>query len=137
MVAYYYMKKSCPLVALVLTLTVAMGISGCAPVIWAVGAGVVGGYAVSRDTVEGTMAKGQDELWDASSKVAAIMGTINASDRKSSEMTAMINGANVTITIIPVNLTTSKLRVKARKAIFPRIGVAQEVYTKILNQLER
>ena len=40
------------------------------------------------------------------------------------------------VTVIQINMTTSKLRVKARKAIFPRIAIAQEVYTKIMNQLE-
>ena len=115
-----------------------MGNSGCfAPIVLAVGAGAVGGYAVSRDTFEGTTAKGQDEIWEAANRVASIMGAIQDNDRKRGEMSARINGTNVTITIMPVNLTTTRLRIKARKGIFPRIGVAQEVYSKIMTQTEQ
>ena len=122
--------------ALALTLALSIGTGGCAvPVILAVGA--VGGYSVSRDTFEGITSKSQDELWDTSVKVASIMGSVESNDRKRGEISARISGANVLITIVPVNLTTNKLRIKARKGIFPRIGVAQEVYAKIMNQLEQ
>ena len=74
--------------------------------------------------------------WEASIRVASIMGEMQDNDRKRGEMAARINGANVQIIIIPINLTNTKLRIKARKGIFPRIAVAQEVYAKIINQLE-
>ncbi len=123
--------------SMVLALVISIGVSGCAAgIMVAVGAGAVGGYAVSRDSVEGVSAKSQDELWDAAQRVASIMGNIDDSDRRRSQIAARINGANVDITILPVNLTNTKLRIKARKGIFPSIGVAQEVYAKILNQLE-
>ena len=109
--------------------------SGCV-VLVAGGVGAVGGYALSRDTFEGVSAKGQDEIWDAATKVTSIMGTISESKRKNGEIFANINGVNVVVTIIQVNLTTTRLRVKARKGIFPRIAVAQDVYTKVMNQLE-
>ncbi len=123
------------LLAVILAGLICLSASGCVPLILATGA--VGGYAVSRDTFEGTTSKGQDEIWDASMKVASIMGTVEENDRKQGEITARIYGTTVHITIIPVNLTTSKLRIKARKGIFPRIGVASEVYTKVMNQLEQ
>lgn len=110
--------------------------SGCVPLIIA-GAGAVGGYAVSRDTFEGTTARGQEELTEAASRVGSIMGTIIDNDRRRGELYARIQGANVYITVVPINMTTTKLRVKARKGIFPQIGIAQEVYTKIMNQLEQ
>ncbi|MBI4309908.1 MAG: hypothetical protein HY591_06215 [Candidatus Omnitrophica bacterium] len=120
-----------------LVLMLSFSFAGCAaPIILAIGAGAVGGYAVSRDTFEGTTAKGQDEIWEAAYRVVSIMGSPEDNDRKRGEMTARINGVNVTVTIMPVNLTTTKLRIKARKWIFPRIGVAQEVYAKIMNQTE-
>ena len=110
--------------------------SGCIAVV-AGGVGAVGGYALSRDTFEGVTGKGQEEIWEAARKVLSIMGTISE-DRssKQGQMDAIIYGAKVTVTVVQVNLTTSKLRVKARRNIFPRIGLAQEVYTKIINQLE-
>ena len=65
------------------------------------------------------------------------MGTMEESDRKRGEVTARVYGTTVNVTIVPVSLTTTKLRIKARKGIFPRVGVAQEVYAKILNQTEQ
>ena len=100
------------------------------------GAGAVGGYAVTRDTFEGVSSKGQDELIDASRKVLSIMGTIKDEQPKEGVIHAIVYGNHVTVWVIQVNLTTSKLRVKARNGIFPRLGVAQDVYTKIMNQLE-
>jgi hypothetical protein len=121
-------------IQLVMLIVLAFSSSGCTLLM--VGTvGAVGGYALSRDTFEGMTNNGQDEVWDASHKVASIMGTITEERQKQGELDALISGARVTIIIIPVNLTTTKLRIKARKTIFPRAGVAQEVYTKIVNQL--
>ncbi len=115
-----------------------MSLTGCVPmVLVAVGAGAVGGYSVSRDTFEGVSSKGQDEIWDSANKVLAIMGEVKESDRKNGTVDAILNGVKVTVTVIPVSLTATKLRVKARKSIFPRIAVAQDVYTKIIHQLEQ
>ena len=100
------------------------------------GAGAVGGYAVTRDTFEGVSSKGQEELLTAAHKVLTIMGTITEERLKDGEIKARVNGNRVTVQVIQINLTTSKLRVKARNALFPRIGVAQEVYTKIMNLME-
>ena len=80
--------------------------SGCT-VLVAGGVGAVGGYALSRDTFEGVNGKGQDEIWDAAHKVAAIMGAINEEQSKEGVMDATVYGAHVTISIIPVNLTTT------------------------------
>jgi len=100
------------------------------------GVGAVGGYAVTRDTFEGVSSKGQEELLSAAHKVLSIMGTITDERPKDGEIIATVEGNHVTVDVIQINLTTSKLRVKARKMIFPRVGIAQEVYTKIMNQLE-
>ena len=110
--------------------------SGCVFII--VGAaGAVGGYAVTRDTFEGVSSKSQEELLASAHKVMSIMGTILNERPKDGEIVGTVYGAHVTIDVIQINLTTSRLRVRARKLIFPRIGIAQEIYTKIMNQLEQ
>ena len=124
------------MVRFVLCIFLMVGACGCVAPLLLVGAGAVGGYAVTRDTFEGITSKSQDEIWDAANKVATIMGAVEGNDRRRGEIDAKINGASVHITLVQVNLTTTKLRVKARKGIFPSIGIAQEVYTKIINQLE-
>ena len=106
-------------------------------VLVAVGAGAVGGYAASRDTFEGVSAKGQDEIWDAATHVLSIMGEVKDSDRKNGSISAIVSGVNVSVNVVPVSLTATKLRIKARKSIFPRIATAQDVYTKIMHQLEQ
>ncbi len=100
------------------------------------GIGAVGGYAVTRDTFEGVSAKSQEELLASAHKVLSIMGTISDERPKDGEIVGTVYGAHVVVDVIQINLTTSKLRVKARKLIFPRVGIAQEVYTKIMNQVE-
>lgn len=101
------------------------------------GVGAVGGYAVSRDSFEGVSSKGQEELLASAHKVLSIMGTISDERPKDGEIVGTVYGAHVTVDVIQLNLTTSKLRVKARQMIFPRVGIAQEIYTKIMNQLEQ
>ena len=39
----------------------------------------------------------------------------------------------VTVTLLTVNASTTKLSVKARKSFMPKIDVAQDVYTKIVS----
>ena len=73
----------------------------------------------------------------AAHKVLSIMGTITDERPKDGEIVATVYGDHVTVDVIQINLTTSKLRVKARKDLFPSLGIAQEVYTKIMNQLEQ
>ena len=65
------------------------------------------------------------------------MGTINNEHPKEGQIDAIVYGNHVTVTVIQINMTTSKLRVKARKNFLPSRGVAQEVYTKIINQAEQ
>ena len=122
----------------IFSLLLVTSLVGCVPMVFvAVGAGAVGGYAVSRDTFEGVSAKGQDEIWDAANHVLSIMGEVKDSDRKGGSVFALVSGTHVTVSVIPESLTATKLRVKARKSIFPRIAIAQDVYTKIIHQLQQ
>ena len=121
-----------------LSLMVIIGFTGCvaAPIVL-IGAGAVGGYAISRDTFEGNTNKTQEELWDASNKILSIMGSVESSDRKRDELSGHVNGATVWITVVPVNFSTTKLRIKARKNLLPAIGIAQDVNAKVLSQIEQ
>jgi hypothetical protein len=130
------MKYSSKIQHTLLAAFLCVSASGC---IWLVvgGVGAVGGYAISRDTFEGVSSKGQEELLASAHKVLSIMGTITDERPRDGEIVATVNGNHVVVDVIQINLTTSKLRVKARNTIFPRIAAAQEVYTKIMNQLEQ
>jgi len=122
--------------SLLLVVSLCMSFSGC----WFLvigGAGALGGYAVTRDTFEGVTSKGQDELFSAATKVLSIMGTIVDERPKDGVIVATVYGNHVVVNVIQVNLTTTKLRVKARKDMLPSLSVAQDIYTKIMNQLEQ
>ena len=110
--------------------------SGC--IYLAVGAvGVVGGYVVSPDTVEGQVTKSLEETYDAAKEITGIMGQISQESPNGSEIAATISGAKVTVTLTAINVSTTKISVKARKAFMPKIDIAQDVYTKIVNNMEK
>jgi len=98
------------------------------------GIGAVGGYIVSPDTVEGTTHNDTVTIWDAAIEVVSIMGLIEEKSEAGGVILAKISGAKVTITLTPVNQTTTKVTVKARKAYLPRISLAQDVFVKIMSR---
>jgi hypothetical protein len=122
--------------AVVVALLLVFSTGGC--VMLAVGAaGVVGGYVISPDTVEGTVARSVDEVWNAAKEITGIMGHIAEENSSQGILIAQINAARVTVTLMSVNSTTTKITVKARKSFMPKIDLAQDVYAKIMNGLNR
>jgi hypothetical protein len=114
----------------------AVSTSGC--VFLAVGAaGVVGGYAVSPDTVQGQVSRSLDETWDASKEIVGIMGQIVQENQQGNQLVSMISGTKVTVTFSAINVSTTKLSVKARKSFVPKVDVAQDVYAKIVNSMQQ
>jgi len=96
------------------------------------GVGAVGGYIVSPDTVEGIMTgHAPEEVWTAAEEVVSIMGVIQEKSEPGGVVVAKISGTKVTITILRMSPSAVKLVVKARKAFFPSIHTAQDVYIKI------
>ena len=126
-------RKSFKSVALALAL--ALGASGC---VWLVvgGAGALGGYVISPDTVEGVSSASQEELFGAALEITKIMGRIEDQSKSSGEINAVIGGAKVKVNVVAINKSTAKLRVKARKNFLPKITAAQDVYFKIMEHLK-
>ncbi len=114
----------------------AFSAGGC--VILAAGAaGVVGGYVVSPDTVEGSTSRAFEDVWRAAKEITGIMGRVVEENTAQGVLVAEINAARVTVTMVSINASTTKISVKVRKAFMPKIDLAQDVYTKILNSFER
>ena len=114
----------------------AFSASGC--IYLAVGAaGVVGGYVVSPDTVEGSVAHSFEDTWNAAKEITGIMGKIVEENSSQGVLLADINAARVTVTLVSVNGTTTKISIKARKSFMPKVDLAQDVYIKIVNSFER
>ncbi|MFC1510250.1 hypothetical protein ACFL49_01135 [Candidatus Omnitrophota bacterium] len=128
----YLLKRN--LSALGLIAVLMFSCSGCVYLAVA-GVGVVAGYVVSPDTVEGLTENDEQDLWDAAVEVASVMGVIEKQSEGVGEIEAKISGATVTITVEPLSPTTTKLSVKSRKYYSPKIGIAQDVFVKIMSHI--
>ena len=99
------------------------------------GIGAVGGYIVSPDTVEGLTENDAAAVWDTSVETLSVMGLVDEKNEAGGMLLAKIHGAKITVTIVSVNQTITKLTVKARKAYLPKISLAQDVFVKIMSRL--
>jgi hypothetical protein len=99
--------------------------------------GALGGYVISPDTVEGVMYdRQQPQVWDAVLRVVSVKGVILEQNDLGGVVIAKINNAKVTITVVDIGDETVKLTIKARKALLPKVKLAQEIYVKIEASLE-
>lgn len=115
-------------------LAASLAIPGCAVLL--VGAGVAGGYAISKDSVRNVFDLPREVVYDRSLTVAKEMGVVTVEDRAHGYLKAEIQDVNVTITVKPLTKRTVQLIVKGRSHLFmPKVDVAQEVYTKIIERL--
>lgn len=110
--------------------------SGCA--LFLVGAGVGGGIAISRDTVEGHFDKSMDQVWRASRDIMMQEGFIRLEDKVHGKIEGESEKSEVKIEISQVSERTIRVRVKARKSykLVPNIDLANKIYNKIFKKLE-
>ena len=109
-------------------------LSGCAVLL--VGAGAAGGYAVSQDSVKNNFDLPAGEVFRASRDVVRAAGLVTTEDERHGTLKAVVQGADVTVTVTPVSRKTVELRVKARDhVLLPKIEIAQSLYTQILDRL--
>jgi len=113
-----------------------ISLSGCIYVVVG-GIGAVGGYIVSPDAVEGITENDTINVWDSAIEVISFMGTIIEEHEEGGLVISKINKATVTVNIIALNEDTTKLSVKARRFYLPKISTAQDVFLKIMNQLDQ
>ncbi|PIW63817.1 MAG: hypothetical protein COW13_01410 [Candidatus Omnitrophica bacterium CG12_big_fil_rev_8_21_14_0_65_50_5] len=109
--------------------------SGC--IYLGVGAiGAVGGYMVSPDTVEGLVVADYADIWQACYDEIAKQGPILTQDETGGYLLSNVRGTEVTVQIVPTDSPQVwKISVKARKKMFPRVKLAQKIYTAIHNVL--
>jgi len=113
---------------------VLMSVQGCAPVL--IGAGALGGYAVSRDSVIDHFDTSQGRVFNEALEVIHSMGAVTLQDEQNGVIKARIEGATVTVTVKTVTKKTVKLTIKARNRILmPKVAIAQDVYAGIKDRL--
>ena len=123
------------LLALCLALVLPLSFCGCGVVVIA-GLGALGGYVISPDTVEGVTGYGEQELFTAADEILSIMGRVTEKSKMDGKIVAMVDGAKVTMNLMPSSKNSTTLRVKARKGMFPKMSIAQDVYMKIVRRLQ-
>lgn len=107
---------------------------GCAPLIVGGALGVVGGYAISRDTVAGDTDKDYELLWESSLEVANGMGIVKKQDRQRGTLQFNIGTANViVISLEKLTAKTTRIKVSARKHHFPDLKTAEKVFIRIMD----
>ena len=108
--------------------------AGCAPIL--IGAGAVGGYAISKDSISNSFDLSFAHVYQTSHDVIGRLGLITQADEQRGMIKATVPGGNVTININRLTARTVQLKVKARNDILlPKVDVAQSVYNQIVEKL--
>lgn len=109
-------------------------LSGCAPLL--IGAGVAGGYAISKDSIKNYFDLPSSQVFQASRGAIGEIGLVTVEDERRGLIKAVVEGANVTITVKRISERSVELKVRARNdLLMPKIDVAQTVYNRILARL--
>ncbi len=111
-----------------------VSILGCAPLIIGGAVGVLGGYAVSKDTMQGETDKSYDSLWEAALTVGRIRGEIKYENRMKGYIELEAESSKVYVRLIRLTAATTRLRVSARKYHLPNFSLAQDMFMKIMEQ---
>lgn len=108
---------------------------GCAPLIIGA-AGLVGGVAISEDTVQSTVDAGYSQVWNvALNELEKMGGEVTLQDRSSGHIEAKIRHSKVFIHVDPITDKSVRFTVKARKNLLPHIRLAHDLSSRILKKL--
>ncbi len=111
-----------------------LNILGCAPLIIGAAVGAVGGYAVSKDTIQGETDGNYDLFWNSALMVSRIRGIVKLEDYAKGYIDLDVSNSKVWIRLIRLTEATTRIRVSARKYHMPDLRLAQDIYVKILEQ---
>ena len=110
--------------------------SGCP--LFLIGAGAAGGYAISKDEIEGNLDKSFDKVYQASRETLRYEGFIRKEDRPQGRIVAEIRKSRVKVEVKQITERTVRLRIKARKGykLIPNLELANELYNKIIQKIK-
>jgi hypothetical protein len=96
--------------------------------------GVLGGYAISRDTIQGETDKDFDQLWNSTMNVLDMMDASEIDDTLRGTVKAKIGKSSVVITIEQLTPNTARVKVKCRKNLLPNLALSEKLYVRIVEQ---
>jgi hypothetical protein len=126
------MKKN--LVYLFIFMWMLINSYGCVPLVIGTAAGALGGYAVSKDTIQGETDKSYESLWNSALTVSRIRGSIKQENLKSGYIELWAGSSHVWINLVRLTRSTTRLRVSARRYHLPNMDLAQEIFVKIMEE---
>ncbi|MFC1514590.1 DUF3568 family protein [Candidatus Omnitrophota bacterium] len=110
-------------------------LTGCVPLL--IGAGIVTGFLVTKDTVSGNFEVSYDKLWASALAAVEEKADIVDQDKEKGFIKAGSNQDEIIVKIKELTESSQNLRVTARKALaLANLTLAQEVFTKIVRSLE-
>lgn len=108
--------------------------NGCALLL--VGGGAAGGYAASKDEIEGAVDASYSKVYKSAVAAAKSKGIIRLEDQSRGYIETMVESTTVKIHVTRITDKAIKLKVEARnKMKMPKIEIAQEVYTDIMKRV--
>jgi len=98
-----------------------------------VGGGVVGGLAISEDTVQTEFDRSYDDVWDACVEVLGSAGAIEMKDKEVGRIQGYVPKSKVTVTVEQLTPAAVRIQVKARKAarLLPDINMSHRIAYRI------
>lgn len=115
-------------------------VSGCVLVpIALVGGGIVGGIAISEDTVQNEVDASYDEVWDASLKVLEEAGAVETKDKEAGHIQGFASKTKVTITVSQLTPSSVRIQVKSRKTagVVPDIKMSHRIAYRIVQAVQK
>jgi len=129
--------KNKSFISLSLLILVSTGLmtSGCAVLL--LGGGVAGGYAISRDEIEGFSDKKYNSIWSVGKKIIDEEGLIKSADKDAGLIEAEIQKSVVKFHLDRISSKTNRIRIEARKGykLLPDIKLAQKLYNELIKEL--
>ena len=109
-------------------------LSGCAAgIIVAGAAGALGGYAISKDTIQGDTDKPYDRLWESAAAVSQARGIIKQEDSQRGYIYLEVESSKVYINLVRLTRSATRVKVSARKHHLPNLNLAQDLFIKIMD----
>jgi len=107
---------------------------GCLPLVLGGAAGALGAVAVTKDTIQGETDKPYDSLWSAAIRISRIRGTIKKQDDLKGTIELEVESGRIWISLVRLTRATTRLKISARKYHLPDLGLAQEIFVKIMEE---
>jgi len=115
---------------------IAVCLAGCIPLIIGGAVGALGGYAISKDTIQADTDKPYDSLWDAAETLAKLRGSVKKTNPVSGYLELQIEASKVYMRLIRMTPTVTRIRISARKYHLPNLDLAQDLFVKLMESVK-